>query len=117
MKGILKSVELKEYTNKDKGNKFKKLNFVVDCEKDKGEIITLKGSYSEDYARKYFGYCNLKTKDAIGKQVDVVTARKKVTFDDGEKTWTYIKFMNFLDDKGEPIIIPKDDADAKELDF
>lgn len=117
MKGILKSVELVEYTNKEKGNKFKKLNFTCDCENAKGDIITLKGSYSEEYARKYFAYCNLKTKDAIGKEVEVVTARKKIVFEDGERVYTYIKFMNFLDKDGKPIIMKKEESESKELDF
>ena len=117
MKGILKKVELKEYTNKEKGNKFNRLNFVVDCENDKHEIITLKGNMSEDYARKYFKHCGLTTKEAIGKQVEVITGKKKFTSDNGEeRTFTFIKFLNFLDDKGNPIIMKKDE-DVKELDF
>ena len=81
MKGTLKKVELKEFTNKTKGNKFSKVIVSVDCEKDNGDIITLRGDMSEDYARKYFKYCETTTKDAIGREVEIVTARRKYVVD------------------------------------
>ena len=117
MKGILKKVELKEFTNKTKGNKFSKVIVSVDCEKDNGDIITLRGDMSEDYARKYFKYCETTTKDAIGREVEIVTARRKYVADNVERVYTYIKYMNFLDKDGKPIIMKKDESQAQELDF
>ena len=120
MEGILKKVELKEYEIKQgkmKGNKFKKFEFTCDVVvDDKGNIKTMKGSYSEDFARKYFEYCNVKTKDLIGKKVQCITAKKKYENDKGEeKTVNFIRFLNVLDNEGNPIIMPKDTQ--QEMDF
>lgn len=117
MKGILKRIELKEYATKDNKKKFKKVEFVCDVKiDDKGNIKTLKGSYGEEFARKYFEYCNVKTKDLIGKEVECVTAKRTYTNSDGEtKIVTYIKFLNVLDKDGNIIIMPKDTQ--QELDF
>lgn len=117
MKGILTHLELKEFTNKEKGNKFNRLCFTVDVEKENKDIITLKGNMSEDYARKYFAHCNLKTKDAIGKTVDVVTARRKYVAENEERTYTYIKYLNFVDENGKPIIMPDNKKQVTDLDF
>lgn len=113
MLGILKKIELKEYEIKEgkmKGNKFKKLEFTCDVVIDeKGSINTLKGSYSDEFARKYFAYCNVKTKDLIGKNVECVISKKLYVNDKGEeRTIKFIRFMNVLDADGNPIIMPKD---------
>lgn len=117
MKGILKKVELKEFKTED-GRKFKKVIFVCDCIDDKNEVRTLKGSYSEDFAKKYFAYCNVKTKDLIGKTVGVVCAKKTFESEDGEtRIYNYIKFLNVLDEEGKEIIMPKDGEDNSDLNF
>lgn len=115
MKAFLKKLELKTFKTTD-GKQFKKLEFTCDVEiNDKGDIRTCKGSYSEDYARKYFAYCGTTTKEAIGREVNVTLSKRNYTAQNGEiRTLTYIKFMNFLDEKGNVIIIPKADSD---LDF
>lgn len=117
MKGILKKIELKECVTKDKKSKFRRVEFVCDIKVDvKGNIKTLRGSYSEEFAKKYFGYCGVKTKDLIGKEVECITGKREYENDKGEKrVIQFVKFMNVLDADGNPIIMPKEDV--KELDF
>lgn len=116
MIGKLIKIELKTYNTKD-GKKFKKVEFTCDVKiNDKGDIRTVRGSYSEDFARKYFEFCGVKTKDAIGTEVDVTLAKRTYKADDGdERTISYIKFLNLLDDEGKKIIMPKEGSEA--LDF
>ena len=116
MKGIIKKFELKQFESKD-GKKFKKLIATVDVKlNDRGDIKTVKGSFSEDYARKYFKYCGVTTKDLVGQDVDVSLAKRLYTDDEGnERQVTYAKFINVLDENGYSIIMPKDDATT--IDF
>lgn len=116
MKGKLKKIEIKELKTKD-GKKFKKVEFTCDVAvDDKGTIRTLKGSYSEEFARKYFAYCEVKTKDLIGKEVECITAKRAYQNDKGEERITqFIRFLNVLDTDGNPIIMPKEDTTP--LDF
>lgn len=117
MIGTLKKIELRECQTKDKKQKFKIVEFTCDVKvDDKGNIKTLKGSYSEEFAKKYFSYCDVKTKDLIGKDVECVTAKREWENDKGEKRIvTFIRFMNVLDKDGNPIIMPKEGTE--ELDF
>ena len=117
MKGTLKKIELKEDTTKDNKRAFKKVEFTCDVEIDnKGNIKTLKGSYSEDFARKYFAYCGVKTKDLIGKQVDCILSKRAYENDKGEeRIVNFIRFLNVLDKEGNPIIMPKDNQ--QDIDF
>lgn len=117
MKGTLKKIELKEYTTKDNKRSFRKVEFTCDVAVDeKGTIKTLKGSYSEDYAKKYFAYCNVKTKDLIGQSVDCVLSKRAYENDKGEeRIVNFIRFLNVLDKEGKPIIMPKDTQE--DLDF
>lgn len=114
MKGILKKVELREFKTSE-GKKFKKFLFEVDCIIKDDEIKTLKGSYSEEFARKYFEYCGVKTKELIGKEVGVVTAKKTVIKENQRITFTFIKFINVIDEYGNPIYLPRESEG--ELDF
>lgn len=116
MIGIIKKFELKQFESKD-GKKFKKLIATVDVKlNDRGDIKTVKGSFSEDYARKYFKYCGVTTKDLVGQNVDVSLAKRAYTDDEGnERQVTYAKFINVLDENGHAIIMPKDDATT--IDF
>lgn len=116
MKATLKKIELKELKTKD-GKKFNKVEFTCDVKiDDKGTIKTLKGNYSEDYAKRYFKYCGVLTKDLIGKEVDVILAKRVYSNDKGEeRTITFIRFLNVLDAEGNAIIMPKESQ--KELDF
>ena len=117
MIGVLRKIEKKEFSTKD-GRKFTKIEFVVDVETDEKRRIvkTLKGSYGEDYAKKYFAYCKVKTKDLIGKEVECVVAKRSYDNAEGEKRYVeYIRFMNVLDKEGKAIIMPKEGV--TELDF
>lgn len=117
MKGILKSVKLIERKTKD-GKKFKIVEYSCDCKvNDKGEVKTLKGSMSEDYARKYFAFCDTTTKESIGKEVECVVAKRAyIGNDEKEHIVNYIKFLNLLDKDGKAIIMKKDE-DNSSLDF
>ena len=116
MIGIIKKFELKQFEKKD-GKKFKKLVATIDIKlNERGDIKTVKGSLSEDYARKYFKYCGVTTKDLVGKNVDVTLAKRAYTDDEGnERQVTYAKFINVLNDEVHAIIMPKDDATT--IDF
>lgn len=114
MRGILKKVELREFKTSE-GKKFKKFLFEVDCTVKDNEVKTLKGSYSEEFARKYFEFCGVKTKELIGKEVEVVTAKKSIIKEDQRITYTYIKFINVLNEAGEAIYLPRENEG--ELDF
>lgn len=114
MKAKLIKIEKKELKTKD-GKKFTKVEFTCDVVlNDKGDIKTYKGAYSEEFARKYFAYCNVKTKDLVGKQVDVSLAKRSYEHNGETKTISYIKFLNCLNENGEPIFLPKENTD---LDF
>ena len=117
MKGTLKKIELKTYSTKDNKRSFSKVEFTCDVQiDDKGSIKTLKGSYSEDFARKYFAFCNVKTKDLIGQQVDCVISKRAYENDKGEeRIVNFIRFLNVLDANGKPIVMPKDSQET--LDF
>lgn len=116
MLGKLRKIERKECKTKD-GKKFNKIVFECDIKiNDKGDIKTLRGAYSEDYAKKYFAYCNVKTKDVIGQEVECVNAKRSYTNAEGlERIINYIKFMNLLDKDGKPIIMPSETS--SELEF
>ena len=114
MKGILKKVEIKEYQTKD-GKKFKKFEFVCDVKVSDKDIKTYRGSYGVDFAKAYFEYCDVKTKDLIGKTVDCVLSKRSYMKDDKEVVTTYIKFLNVLDKDGNAIIMPKDDTTVVEF--
>ena len=116
MKGILREVKLIECKN-EAGAKFKLFEFKADVKiNDKGDVKTLKGSYGEEFAKKYFTYCGVKTKDLIGKEVEVVVAKRSYEKDGETRVVNYIKYLNVLDSEGKPIYLPKDDEES-ELDF
>lgn len=120
MEAVLRNVSLNTYEIKkgeNKGKKFKKLDFTVDVLVDakKGEIKTRTGSMSEDYAKRYFAYCGTTTQKAIGKTVDVILAKRQYEKDGEKRTFEYVKFLNLLNESGEPIIMPK--ADAQDIGF
>lgn len=115
MKSIVKKIELKECVTKDKKNKFKVLEFTCDVRlNDKGDIKTLRGSWGEEYARKYLAYCGLKSKDLIGREVDCSIAKREYESNGETRTISYIKYMNCLDKDGNSILLPKEGVD---IDF
>lgn len=114
MKGILKKVDLKKYTTKD-GRNFNKFEFEVEVELPNGDVRTRKGSYSEDFAKKYFNFCKVKTKDLIGKEVGVTLAKRTYEANGEKRTYEYIKWLNILDKDGQPVFMPSENA--QKIDF
>ena len=85
MKAILREVKLVECKNST-GAKFRLVEFKADVKiNDKGDVKTLKGSYGEEFAKKYFTYCGVKTKDLIGKEVECVLAKRSYEKDGVKK--------------------------------
>ena len=110
MKATITKISKKDCTTSD-GKKFSvidiKCNVTID---DKGNIHEAVSSMSIDYATKYFNYCGISSKEAIGKTVEVVLGKKEFTAKDGtNKIYTFIRFLNFIDNEGNPIIMRKDD--------
>ena len=111
MKGILKSIKRKEYKT-SKGTKFSKVEFTCDVKvNDNGDVKTMKGSYGEEFARKYFTHCGVLTKDLIGKEVEVTTAKKSFEAEGEMRTYEYIKYLNVLDSEGKAIYLPKENKE------
>lgn len=116
-KGTIKKVEFKQFEAKsgdNKGRKFTKVIITVDVVTDaeKGYVQSVKGSLSLDYAKRYFEYCGMTSKSAIGKSVDARLQKRAYTAADGSvHTVTEARFINFLDEAGEPIIMPKEDEE------
>lgn len=111
MNGTITKILKKECTTSD-GKKFSVLD--ISCNvlwnEESGEIKQLKSSMSLDYAKKYFEYCHMSTKDAIGKKVNVIVSKKEITKKDGTVgIYTFIKYLNFLDENDKPIIMPKEE--------
>ena len=109
MKATVKNFKIRKVDTKD-GKQFEMLDYTCDVQiNDKGEIKTLKGSMSTEYARKYFAYCGVKTTELINKTVDVVVSKRKYENANGEeRTTTFIKYLNVLNTDGSPIVMPKD---------
>ena len=112
--GIVKKIEMLELKTHE-GKKFKKVEFVCDVTDAKGYVKTLKGSYGEEYARRYFKYCEIETKDLIGKKVGVVLAKRSYEKDGEQHIVQFIRFMNVLDKDGNAIIMPRDNEQP--MDF
>ena len=126
MKGIFRKVEKKTFdikNGKNKGQKFDKIEFTVDCIDAKGRVETLQGSYSMDFAKKYFAHVatiheGKKMADFLGQEVEVVTEKK--SYEKADKTtgvYKYIKYMNILDAEGKAIKLPFETTDANSFDF
>lgn len=116
MRGILKSIKRNEYKTA-KGTKFSKVEFTCDVKvNEKGEIKTLKGSYGEEFARKYFTHCGVLTKDLIGKEVEVTVVKRSYEKDGEMRTYQYIKYLNVIGADGNPIYLPKENKED-ELDY
>lgn len=109
MKGILKEIKRVECKTKE-GKKFSLIEFKCDVRiNDKGDVKTLRGSYGEEFAKKYFTYCGTKTKDLIGKEVDCIVAKKSIDKEDGTTiTVSYLKYINVIGADGKPIYLPKE---------
>lgn len=114
MKGILKRFELKKCETKAFGV-IEKLVYECDVKQSDGDVKRYKGEMWLESARKYFEFAGRTTKTALGEEVEVILARKEYEKDGESRTYTYIKYLNFLDKNGEPIIMRKNKV--TELDF
>lgn len=116
MKGEIKNIEsvTREIKNGEKkGQKFSQIVITVDVDYDNGDIKTLKATMSTDYAVKYFKQCGVSSSDLFGMECECTIAKRKFQTEDGEdRYYTYIKYLNLLDEDGERIIL-KDDKVEK----
>lgn len=118
MKAIIKSLKLNQYEAKkgdNKGKKFKKFDFVaqVTTDESKGYVKDIKGSFSEDYGRRYFKFCGFKTvSEVIGKPCEVTTQKRRWSDSDGnERTVNEVRYLHLLDENGRPIYLKEDNDD------
>lgn len=95
----------------NKGKKFTRYIVTCDVVNQQKDVKRLKWDTSDTYMLKYLNYCGIKSiKDIIGEEVSVVVARRMYEDEEGvEKTYTYIKFLNLIDENGEIVIMPKDE--------
>ena len=116
MKAKIISIQKKQITTKE-GKKFDQIEIKADViVNDKGEVKTYTNSMSYDHALKYFKFAARRTEDVIGEDVEVVLARRQYTSKEGQsKTYTFIKFLNFLDNENKPIIMPRSNQDKIEF--
>lgn len=118
MKGILKSIEKKEFKTRE-GRKFEKV--VITCDVMLGnkanDVRTYNGSLGIDYAKKYFEFAGVKSKELVGKEVGIVLAKRAYQDSEGNnKTYEYIKYINILDAQGNAIVMPSEKTNSS-LDF
>lgn len=114
MKARITSVKFQEYEIKQgarKGQKFTKVRIEADVVTDeqKGIVHTYHADLGLDYAKRYFQYCGYSSQSAVGQTVDVVLQKRAYVGKDGQQhTTTEIRWLNFIDDAGNPIIMPKE---------
>ena len=111
MKGIVRKIG-KVVRNKKDGGTFNQIVITVDVivDEEKKTIKTRSAYLSEQYAKDYAKHCNLSSNDMIGKDVFVVLEKKMYEKDGIEKITETIKYLNFIDEEGQPIIMKKDDS-------
>lgn len=118
MKATIKKIGIKHITTKT-GVKFDKI--VIDCDvvmNDKNEVRTYTAEMSCDYAKRYFNYCGVSSKEAIGRPCDVTLRKREYTKSDGTTgVWTDIKWFNLLDSEGNAIILRKQEMPGEEVPF
>lgn len=112
MKGIIRKINSAERTKKN-GSKFKQIVMTVDVvtNEEKGTIKTRSAYFGEQYIKDYAKYCNLTSTEMIGKTVEVILEKKMYEKDGVEKITETIKYLNFLDEQGQPIIMKKEETD------
>ena len=107
MKAIIRKIYIKKIETKA-GQKFDKICIECDCIGEGNKVKTRTAEMSVDYAKKYFNFCGISSAQAIGMEVDVTMQKR--AFNDAQGnlcTFEEIKYMNFLNDDGEPIIIQR----------
>lgn len=116
MKGIIRKIDLVERKKKN-GGTFKQVVMTVDVivDEEKKTVKTRSAYLNEEYAKKYAAYVGKTSAEMLGCTVQVVLEKRMYEKDGVEKISETIKYLNFLDAEGQPIIMPKEDA--KELGF
>lgn len=117
MKATIKRVSMKTVEVKATGVKFDKV--VITCDvhlPDSDRVLTKNAEMSVDWAKKYFGYCGLSSRDLPGMPCEVTMQKRAFTNQDGiDCTVNEIKYLNMLDADGKPIILRKEPE--KEMPF
>ena len=108
MKAIIRQVSLKNVNTKD-GRKFDKIVIKCDVVKEEDRVFTRNAEMSVDYAKRYFSLCGYSSADLPGKVCDV-TLQKRIFKDANgvDRVIESIKYLNMLDDEGNPIIMRKE---------
>lgn len=114
MKAIIRKIYMKNVVTST-GKKFDKICIECDCVDEATNYIrTRTAEMSPEYATKYFNYCGISSKQAIGMEVNVELQKRAFNGADGQlKTFTSIKYLNFFDEDGKPIIMQKKEEVTK----
>lgn len=83
---------------------------------ERDEVKTYKGSFSVDYCKRYYTEtCGVSGKDLIGRPCEAVIAQRSYVGKDGkDHVATFAKWVNLLDESGNPIFIK---SESKETDL
>lgn len=108
MKAIIRKITMKKVNTKD-GRQFDKIRIECDCiEPETNRVRTRAAEMSLEYAKDYFNYCGISSKQAIGMEVSVTMQKRAFNDANGElRTFEEIKYVNFLDENGNAIIMNK----------
>jgi hypothetical protein len=117
--GVITSIEVKEYENAEKKNKFKKLIIGIDLTLDKNEVKNVKCSYGLDSARDIFSNSGVKTDEAVGKTIRVYVFQKSIKNAEKTVTFNVATGLRFIDEKGNVIYEPNKQVETSGtgLDF
>lgn len=118
MKATIKKISQKNIKTQT-GKQFSK--FVIECDvlvNEKGEIRTYRSEMSMDYAKRYFQFCGVPSRELVGKDCEVTLRKRAYTAADGTpRTITEIKYLNLIDDAGNPIIMPTETTETTDFGF
>lgn len=116
MKGKIKKVYAKEFKARD-SRKFKKICIEVDVVGENNIVRTRTAQMSIDYAKKYFNHCGLSSADLPGMDCNVTMQKRMFKDAEGnDRVVEEIKYLNMLDDAGNPIIMRKEEP-SEDLGF
>lgn len=109
MKATIRKIYTKTITPNNGKDPFKKLVFECEVITDsKGTVKTMKAEMSPEYAVEYFNkYLGYNSAQLIGKECHAVVQKR--TFEaENEVRYVYeIKYLNMIDEQGNPIIMNK----------
>ena len=108
MKAIIRQVSMKQVQCKD-GRKFDKVVIRCDVVKDEDRVFTRTAEMSVDYAKKYFAHCGFSSADLPGRVCEVTLQKRMFKDANGvDRVIESIKYLNMLDEEGNPIILRKE---------